>query len=112
MRQLKVSPRYLYFTGFFFPVGVKNRLKGVLDVTCINVSLPGFICLPSLAISRKPHSIIHSVSVSHLPPSLPPSLPASPSDPVGALSLGDAAYQGARAGSERWQAPGKFHAKA
>lgn len=30
---------------------VKNRLKGILDVTCVNVALPGLICMMCLCMS-------------------------------------------------------------
>lgn len=85
---------------------VKNRLKGILDVTCINVAVPGLICLLCVSVSyRFSFTISSSVSVSIFdPPCLAPICPALP--------LSDSAYQGAVAGSEHSQTPGKFHARA
>lgn len=59
---------------------VKNRLKGILDVTCINVALPGLICLLCLSILYpSSFTISSSVSVSISdPPCLPPICPAPP----------------------------------
>lgn len=59
---------------------VKNRLKGILDVTCINVALTGLICLLFLSIS---YCLIFTISFSvpvsiSEPPCLSPICPAPP----------------------------------
>lgn len=52
MRYFKASPCHQYFTDFFFPpLVVKNRWKGICDVTCINVGLPSLICLLFLSVT-------------------------------------------------------------
>lgn len=88
---------------------VKNRLEGIFDVTCINVALPGLICLPRLLyhLLLQFHNIILSFCLNLWPSFLSCNLSRS-----AALPLCDSAYQGAVAGSELLQTPGKFHARA
>lgn len=98
MRYFKASSSHQYFTGFFFtPLVVKNRWKGICDVTCINVALPSLICLLFLSVTSIP-SICLCFSL-HVQSSLPFSNLA-----CSAIT----AYHGALAGSVHWQTPGKF----
>lgn len=75
MRHLKVSSLcHLHFTGFLQFLK-QPRLKGILDVTCITVVLPGLICLMPLSPSVSQY---RSVFLSpHLTcPAYPPISPA------------------------------------